>query len=53
MAVLDATLIESNSRPKNKILEEEMPEDERYLKCVWRWLIKLETMYNMIKDRYI
>ena len=27
MAVLDATLIESNSRPKNKILEEEMPED--------------------------
>jgi transposase, IS5 family len=27
MAILDATLIESNSRPKNKILEEEIPED--------------------------
>ena len=27
MAILDATLIESGSRPKNKILEEEIPED--------------------------
>lgn len=27
LAILDATLIESNSRPKNKILEEEIPED--------------------------
>lgn len=27
LAILDATIIESNSRPKNKILEEEIPED--------------------------
>ena len=27
MAILDATIIESNSRPKNKILEEEIPND--------------------------
>jgi len=27
MAILDATLIESNSRPKNRILEEEIPKD--------------------------
>lgn len=27
MAILDATLIQSNARPKNKILEEEMPQD--------------------------
>lgn len=29
LAILDATIIESNSRPKNKILEEEMPEDRQ------------------------
>lgn len=29
LAILDATIIESNSRPKNKILEEEMPQDRR------------------------
>lgn len=27
LAILDATIIESNSRPKNKILEEDIPED--------------------------
>ena len=27
MAILDATLIQSNARPKNKILEEEIPQD--------------------------
>jgi transposase, IS5 family len=29
LAILDATIIESNSRPKNKILEEEIPEDRK------------------------
>lgn len=29
LAILDATIIESNSRPKNKILEEDIPEDRK------------------------
>lgn len=29
LAILDATIIESNSRPKNKILEEDIPKDRK------------------------